>query len=187
MDTCEKEVLLSGRLDGELSAAEQEELDGHLRVCARCRELLDGLQRIEEALHTVPLPRPEQWEARWRNIVRALPQPAGAGQRPQPAVTHSLLDAFRQRWVLGLAVAATVALAAFGMLYVAMVDDGPVAPTPGPPSVWTPVELASPASVELEIEQPAGAPMAMVLLSEDGDVSAIWVATEAPPLALPDI
>lgn len=68
MSGCPDE-LLSGWVDGELDADEARRVAAHVAGCARCREELEALEAVSEALGgVVPDPSP----ARWAGFERAL-------------------------------------------------------------------------------------------------------------------
>jgi anti-sigma factor RsiW len=89
--------LLTAYIDDELSAEERQALDGHLAVCASCREqarLLGDVRRTLLTMDTPAAPAPT-WSA--------LSRPSAAGRRARPR---------RAAWRLGLAFgAATIAIA----------------------------------------------------------------------------
>lgn len=52
-------LLLSAKLDGALSASEEEQLNAHLASCADCRKLYDAMFEIEEKTKELAQPAPE--------------------------------------------------------------------------------------------------------------------------------
>ena len=74
---------LSALLDGELAAEDRASLEAHLRACARCRALLEGLRAVSRAAAgEEPPPVPDGLAGRiaWR--IRAAHRPRTAPARP---------------------------------------------------------------------------------------------------------
>lgn len=72
------EQLLSARLDGSITAAEQEQLDMHLATCMSCRELWHELQRINRKMASGPMLAPStRLEYRLERSIEALPVLSG--------------------------------------------------------------------------------------------------------------
>ena len=184
MNSCENEALLSRSLDGELTQDEQRRLHAHLQECPGCRKMLSDLETMEEALRSAPAPSSGQWQARWQAVARAL---AVAQRQPREAplpaevlplrLPRWLFDS-RSRWALAIAACLLALLVGLWALESML----PAGPSPD----WSVVELASADSVEVEIEQGEGGPAAVLLVSGDGEVAAVWVASEQPTSAAPE-
>ncbi len=104
-------------LDNELPATLQQELSEHLRVCASCREELEGYRKtaLLLQLRAVPEPAEEYWEQSWsrirsRTVARVLPlNPTKIFRRPAWQTSNPL------GWPARLAIAATLLLAIGGV------------------------------------------------------------------------
>lgn len=74
---------LSARLDGAGDPELRSELDAHLARCRSCAAALDGMRRIDAALHDLPpIPASPGFEARLRaKLDRAEPTPRPLGDR----------------------------------------------------------------------------------------------------------
>jgi predicted anti-sigma-YlaC factor YlaD len=77
---CERfEFLISGLLDGELDAAEEQLLKEHLLVCDKCRRKHEELLRLKEVTDSVrfkDLPE-EFWAGYWKSIYRRIERGLG--------------------------------------------------------------------------------------------------------------
>lgn len=77
---CEKfEFLISGLLDGELDAAEEQLLKEHLLVCDSCRKKHEELLRLKEVTDSVrfkDLPE-EIWAGYWKSIYSRIERGLG--------------------------------------------------------------------------------------------------------------
>lgn len=91
--------LISAALDGELTAQERQELDGHLSRCPRCAALFGELSAQSAALRELDCPMPE---GLYKDIMGGLPEQAAA-----PVPTRG------KRWGRWAALAACVALVIF--------------------------------------------------------------------------
>lgn len=185
MNSCENEALLSRSLDGELTQDEQRQLHAHLRECPGCRKMLSDLETMEEALGSAPAPSSGQWQARWQAVARALTvgallaaPPRLGGASPAPTRLPRWLFDSRSRWAFAIAACLLALLVGLWALESML----PAGPSPD----WSVVELASADSVEVEIEQGEGGPAAVLLVSADGEVAAVWVASEQPTSAAPE-
>lgn len=111
MNPCEEfELLLSARLDGELTEAETARLETHLTHCPRCRALAGELQALEgllsENLEEVPPALGQRLaQENWNRIPQQPPQ--SQAPVPSPKGRRSLL---RGTCVAAAAVLLTVAL-----------------------------------------------------------------------------
>jgi hypothetical protein len=83
--------LLSCYLDRQVSERERQRVEAHLALCPSCREVLEDLRQVRQALQTLP------WEEPSRPIRLAPAQPV----RPRPATPQ---------WVAPTAVAAALLL-----------------------------------------------------------------------------
>lgn len=105
MDCKQAVEAVSAALDGELTAAEQAELEAHLSVCPACRALAEDFSALNAALtENEPAPPPELADrvmARIAEENRVVP--ISAGRRPG-----------RRRW-MSLAAAAALVLCAGGL------------------------------------------------------------------------
>jgi len=184
MDRCENEALLSRSLDGELTEEEQRRLQAHLQTCPGCRKMLSDLETMEEVLRSVPAPSSAQWQARWQAVAQAFtvgqtePREAPLPVGILPVELRRWLFDRRSRWALAVAACLLALLVGLWALQ-------PMLP-PGPSASWSAVKLASADSLEVEIEQGEGGPAAVLLVSGDGEVAAVWVASEQPTSAAPE-
>jgi hypothetical protein len=124
-DACERYLeLLSGSLDGEISAEEQRELDAHLAECVDCRRLLEELRGDEEAVRDGHGQEGEESEreraalARTIQAIRDEPEPEWAASRGRK----------RWRWGLTLRWSAGVAVAAAAVLLAMRLGPSPTEP-----------------------------------------------------------
>ena len=188
MDACEKESWLSGLLDGELGEAQRQELEGHLKVCAGCRQLLQELRVVEKGLDSVPLPEPDQWRTRWQNVLQAFAEATRPSLRAQTLSLRDRVLGRRARWALALA-ACLLALVAGGLVVRALLPEEGLRPRPvvRPQAAAPPIELASAEAWEVELDQSEGAPGAVLLISGDGEVAVLWVSVEESPPSTPGI
>jgi len=80
-EACESyQVLMSGRLDGELSAEEQRRLEAHVQTCPGCQREYAMLQRLVAgtALALAPeKPAPEVWDDFLDNVYNRLERKTG--------------------------------------------------------------------------------------------------------------
>lgn len=136
---------LDDYLDGRLDPARRGALGAHLGECAACRTRHARAQDLLAALRALPAPRAPRGL-----LERVL-------QRAAPA--RSRQSRFASRWVLGPALAATLALGvALGVFFAA-------APGPAPITTVT-LELERPQSVQVMVRSPRelrGATIALLL------------------------
>jgi hypothetical protein len=95
---------LSAYIDGELSAAEREELERHIPGCPECQEALGELRRVHDLLAALPMPKaPRSF---------ALPLDARLPARPgQPAPQQAAMRRSRAGLIQWAgAIAATIGL-----------------------------------------------------------------------------
>ncbi len=134
-------------LDGELDAAAVDQVTAHLEECARCRGMVEDLERLRDRARALPpelAPRRDLWpdiaarieagrlaagtaETGERGRPRIAPSPGPREERvgrPQPRRWPSLTG---PRW--GMAAAAALAALAAGTL---LLTGGPDAPGAGP-------------------------------------------------------
>lgn len=71
-------TLLSAKLDGALSASEEEHLNAHLENCAECRRLYEAMFEIEEETQKLTQPAPEGLK---RGVMYRIRQENGAGTK----------------------------------------------------------------------------------------------------------
>jgi predicted anti-sigma-YlaC factor YlaD len=80
-EVCESyQVLMSGSLDGELSAEEQQRLETHVQTCPGCRREYELLKRLVAgtALALIPeKPPPEVWDDFLDNVYNRLERKTG--------------------------------------------------------------------------------------------------------------
>lgn len=112
--TCRQiQALLERYVDQELSPAERQRVDAHLRECDRCRNELAILRQLNEAgqRYTVDEPLPEYWNDLQARIVDRLRAVMPEGKTPatwKERIRHLLwTEAWGYR-VIGLAATATV-------------------------------------------------------------------------------
>ena len=78
--SCEKyNHLMTGYMDGEISPAECDQLEGHLRECDACRRQLDELVAIKEQLAMIKFKEPTDVESEryWRSVYNRLERGIG--------------------------------------------------------------------------------------------------------------
>ncbi len=71
-------TLLSAKLDGALSASEEEHLNAHLENCSECRRLYEAMFEIEEETKKLTQPAPEGLK---RGVMYRIRQENGAGTK----------------------------------------------------------------------------------------------------------
>jgi anti-sigma factor RsiW len=207
-EECKHASWLSGFLDKELTQEEQCQLRQHLQECPQCRKLLGELETMEHCLCTLSAPCPAAWEALWETVAREVTPEAKASRRWstgleyvfQPvtrrllAVRRWWLAEMRARWAV--AVAATVLALVVGLWALGTILSGwntyssPVvgAPGAGPSARGAgPVALAPADALDVEIDQSQGEPGALLLVSADGKTAVVWVMSDQPGQAAPDI
>jgi anti-sigma factor RsiW len=110
MNSCERvDSLLSAYLESETSPAESRFIDGHLTVCARCREQVDGTAALLERLSRLPGARvSDDFTERVLAEVKGLP----AAGLEEPVVP--IPSGHTVRWAVPLAAAAALAVALIG-------------------------------------------------------------------------
>ena len=124
MDCRDLDRLIDAYLDGELPAATAGELSRHLSGCARCQERYGPLVSLLAGREEIPAP-----VALRDRIMTALREEAAIESLPpgRKPLDHPR----RSRWWLGpVAVAASVALFAFGWLSSQLWNGSPAAPPP---------------------------------------------------------
>ena len=129
MTACDQDVVLY--FYGELDADARARIDGHLRTCSACRQRLEDLHTIREALAAAPAvnaPPAGDWSGFMRRLDRST-----EGLRPSGSPARSLARRFA-------AIAALLAVVAMGVFMAArarsqrppdVVASGPVS-TPAP-------------------------------------------------------
>lgn len=155
MSNCDEyELLLSARLDGELSPGEIDRLGAHLAVCPRCRALEADLAAMERL---------------WRELP-PVPAPPDLGRRIQAAVAADNVipivpskyrrhSSRRRRWAASAAVLAVILLGAGG-LGLLRSGGGPESAAPAAASLQTAPDLAGAPSEDSAAAEAAGAPEA---------------------------
>ena len=105
MKTCEEyESLISGFLDGELSAEDRAGVAEHLASCPACQQYFDDLVAMHDAFDRIEeVPAPDGFTERIMAQVRETPQAEGKKTIPVP------------RWRRWAALAACCAVAALGL------------------------------------------------------------------------
>ena len=70
----EFELLMMGRLDGELSSDDDRRLEKHLEECPACRETLAAYTKLSEGAAGVSIREPEgeEWDEYWKNVANRL-------------------------------------------------------------------------------------------------------------------
>lgn len=72
-------VLLSGFMDGQLTAEQERQLLDHVDHCPRCSRELAELRHLEGLMKRVSLPRlpDEAWDTHWKQLYNRLERGAG--------------------------------------------------------------------------------------------------------------
>ena len=78
MDCEQIYVLLSAKLDGALTASEEEQLNAHLENCADCRRLYEAMFEIEKQTKALAQPAPEGLK---RGVLYRIRQESGKGAK----------------------------------------------------------------------------------------------------------
>ncbi|MFH1865049.1 MAG: zf-HC2 domain-containing protein [Candidatus Eisenbacteria bacterium] len=75
-----KELMMAS-LDGEICAADREELESHLAECADCRREFDEHTKLSELVGEIELPKPSQEEMMkyWPSVYAKIERGAGWG------------------------------------------------------------------------------------------------------------
>ena len=103
---------------GELDGASRARVDAHLARCAECRQRLEDLRTISDALAGIRrVDAPPAGE--WAGFMRRLDEATGAAAPPRGAM---------RAWVPALAVAAAVAILVIGMVVAGRLHDRPAQP-----------------------------------------------------------
>lgn len=77
---CQKAIIyISGRLDGELTAEQQQQLDKHLATCQNCRKEYEELLKLKEVTSDMRFSElPDRyWTGYWNNIYNRLERGIG--------------------------------------------------------------------------------------------------------------
>ncbi|HET7620120.1 MAG TPA: zf-HC2 domain-containing protein [Vicinamibacterales bacterium] len=118
---------------GELDPAERERMAAHLRECAECRQALEDLRVVREALARQPrVDAPPAGD--WSGFMRRLELATSATTASAP-VSHRSRPTPVAAWI---AIAATLVLAAGGVLFVARARPTPAAPVAARTTVTAP-------------------------------------------------
>ena len=125
---------LSEYLDDELAPGERLQLDQHLLDCARCRELLEELTAVAAEARVLEDTAPAH--DLWPGIVSALPRPKASGWRLSLSLPQAIAASVLLMAVSGLGVWTWAGRSAMPV--------APVAVTPEPAPVATPVRLEDP-------------------------------------------
>ena len=79
MSSCEKiNELISGYIDNELTQADHQQVEVHLRTCADCKLVVDDMTRLKGAV-AESRPRAELENERWEKIMNDKPARASRG------------------------------------------------------------------------------------------------------------
>jgi hypothetical protein len=158
------DVHASGAIDlyfyGELESAEHQDVTRHVRVCSVCRQALEELAVIREALETRPdvsAPASGDWTAFMTRLDAAIGQERVSRQAAVVVFGRSEGAAQRTSYTGYLAMAALLALVSMSVLFVAR-NRGRLA-TEAPQTVTQPIADAS-------IRKPAEADPTLTNMSE---------------------
>jgi hypothetical protein len=103
------EELLAGYVDGSLAPAEREEVELHLRGCARCREDVTAAERSRNLLKELPeVPAPDGLARRAVREAEAGVGPASPGRAGTRPAGPGRTTPTAYRWVAAAAAAAAV-------------------------------------------------------------------------------
>ncbi len=105
--------LLNANIDGEISAAEKDELERLLAGSESVRNLDKELRTITELLNALPVIEPPKYLQ--GAIERRVRLPAGNGQREKPGILGPWLDSPRLRTGLALAAAVVLSFSVYEM------------------------------------------------------------------------
>jgi hypothetical protein len=162
MTSCD--VHASGAIElyfyGELEGAEHQNVTRHVRACSTCRQALEELAVIREALETRPdvsAPASGDWTAFMTRLDAAIGQERRSHQAATVAMFGRRETAQRPSYTGYLAMAALLALVTMSVLFVAR-NRGPLA-TEAPQSAAPPIADAS-------IRKPAEADPTLTNMSE---------------------
>jgi tetratricopeptide (TPR) repeat protein len=113
MTTCEYEILVSGYLDGELSAEERERFVAHLPTCGHCQVLVAHWRAVEGALKRQSAARGEAELT--DSVQRELTRSGAFRQARRRAWYHRAQEQLRKDWRRYAAVAAVAVVLVAGM------------------------------------------------------------------------
>lgn len=147
MDCAAAHIALSAHLDGELTPAEEQELQEHLALCPQCRALQEELSALQKLLRQIDLPSPPP-ELKERVMAHLPPQGKPKGK---------VMAIHWKRWgAMAAAAALVIASAIWFRLPSANKDaaNAPLALADAAPSQTSdPLDIASP---ENEASTPSG-------------------------------
>ena len=79
MTSCQKiNELISGYLDNELTQADHQQVEVHLRSCSTCKQVVDDMTKLKGAV-AESRPRAELDEERWEKMMNDKPAKASRG------------------------------------------------------------------------------------------------------------
>lgn len=117
--SCKEFEALSAYVDGEASVQEHEEAEGHLFVCAECRERYRNIRLLRSALAETPAPQvlPRRLDIALTNLMdRFVNEPASVPSiAPMQTSQEELHRAHRRVWLQALIAASITAVTVLGM------------------------------------------------------------------------
>jgi len=138
MTACDQDVVLY--FYGELDSEDRARVDGHLRACSACRQRLEDLHTIREALASAPaVNAPPAGD--WSGFMRRLDAAVGAADTGrEPAV---VIERRSGQWTARhiAAMAALLAIVAMGVFMAARARSQPPAPVVASRSIVTPAPV----------------------------------------------
>ena len=113
MDCHQASTFLSNFFDGELSAGQRRDVEGHLRNCPACSQQLVFFARLSKALRELSTPEIPR-EMLWQRIVANLEESPG---ELQPIVLPIKENHVRTRWRWAVLSTAAILLIAIGLSF----------------------------------------------------------------------
>ena len=147
-------------LDGELPGFWQRLIKAHLAVCPGCRQELEALDQVVQALKAAPVadPGPEFWAEFNRELHLKLAQTAHAGQT---APAPSPFRQFKMPYYL-LGAPALVVLLLLAVMHFTT-SERPLLIQPQPQMTQAPIQ-----ALPAPLEEPAAESLALVTLDDNG-------------------